>query len=228
MEPRIVVSRRYPVKSVLALLIGTVSLFMSLPSVAQDSFDMQRGLTPYGSFKGGDLDSVNMVNGNLIAHIPILSFPQRGKSLRLNYNIYYNDKQYYLNYTMNGLVVTGSWEVFGTLASGNVGHVGAFVNYDQNPRAASGQHNAIGAKYHFGIAGHHDLFGLIHTPAGALERLGGRMQIAGAVIDDGNAHREPPGSGNRPMMSCGSGGGLEKAWPGISRVGGGPPRSTAV
>jgi hypothetical protein len=27
----------------------------------------------------------------------------------------------------------------------------------------------------------------------ALERLGGRMQIAGAVIDDGHRHRAAPG-----------------------------------
>ena len=65
-------------------------------------------------------------------------------------------------------------------------------------------------------------------PRGALERLRRRVQIAGAVIDDGNAHRDPPGSGNNPMMPpCGSGGGFEKGWPGTLRVGGGPPRSTA-
>ena len=37
-----------------------------------------------------------------------------------------------------------------------------------------------------------------------------------------------PGSGNNPMISlCGVGGGCENGWPGISRVGGGPPRSIA-
>ena len=36
----------------------------------------------------------------------------------------------------------------------------------------------------------------------ALERLGGRVQIAGAVIDDGDAHRAlRSGSGNRPITS---------------------------
>ena len=37
---------------------------------------------------------------------------------------------------------------------------------------------------------------------GALERLGRRMQIAGAVVDDGDAHRWAPGSGNRPITSA--------------------------
>ena len=38
-----------------------------------------------------------------------------------------------------------------------------------------------------------------------------------------------PAAGNNPMMSpCGNGGGFENGWPGISRVGGGPPRSTDI
>ena len=94
--------------------------------------------------------------------------------------------------------------------------------------ADAGQYNAIGAKHRFGVAGHNDLFRLLHAPRGPLECFRGRMQIAGAVVDDGNAHRGAPGSGNNPMISlCGDGGGRENAWPGISRVGGGPPRSTA-
>src|SRR3984957_19161993 len=41
------------------------------------------------------------------------------------------------------------------------------------------QHNAVGAKHHFGIAGHHNLLRIFHAAAGALERFGGRVQIAG-------------------------------------------------
>ncbi len=94
--------------------------------------------------------------------------------------------------------------------------------------ADAGQHDAVGAKHHFGIAGDHDLLRIFHAARCALERLRRRVQIAGAVIDDGNAQREAPGSGNNPMISlCGNGGGRENGWPGISRVGGGPPRSTA-
>ena len=93
--------------------------------------------------------------------------------------------------------------------------------------ADAGQHDAIGAKHRLGIARHHDLLRIFHAPRGALERLRRGVQIAGTVIDDRNAHRDPPGSGNNPMMPpCGSGGGFENGWPGISRVGGGAPRST--
>ena len=35
---------------------------------------------------------------------------------------------------------------------------------------------------------------------GALKRLGGGAEISRAVIDDGDTHRDAPGSGNNPMM----------------------------
>ena len=56
------------------------------------------------------------------------------------------------------------------------------------------------------IAGDHNRLIVPALARGALERLGRRMQIAGAVVDDGDAHRSRPGSGNRPMTSDGDGG----------------------
>ena len=78
------------------------------------------------------------------------------------------------------------------------------------------------------IARHENLLRILHAARRALEGFGGGMQVTGTVIDDGDAHRDPPGSGNNPMMPPdGSGGGFENGWPGALRVGGGPPRSTA-
>src|SRR5215208_622704 len=67
-------------------------------------------------------------------------------------------------------------------------------------RADAGQHHAVGARHLIGIAGHHN--GLIMTDVvrRALERLGGGMQIPGAVIDNRHTHRGAPASGNKPMM----------------------------
>jgi len=93
-------------------------LFCSLIATAQEGFDVQKGLTPYGSYKGGDIDSVNMMNGNLTLHIPLLSFPQRGKSLNLSYSIYNNDKQFIFSYSMVGLEVQGQWTLFPTATCG--------------------------------------------------------------------------------------------------------------
>jgi RHS repeat-associated protein len=39
---------------------------------------MDVGFKPYGSYHGGDLDSINLSNGFLNIHIPVASFPQRG------------------------------------------------------------------------------------------------------------------------------------------------------
>ena len=66
--------------------------------------------------------------------------------------------------------------------------------------------------------------------ARALERFRGGVQIAGAVIDDGNAHRDAPGSGNNPMMLALAAAAAASRTPGreYRRVGGGAPRSTAA
>jgi hypothetical protein len=69
-------------------------------------------------------------------------------------------------------------------------------------RADARQHDAVGAKHAIRIARHQNILALLHAARGALERLCGRMQIAGSVVDDGNRHRDPPGSGNRPMIPC--------------------------
>ena len=56
-----------------------------------------------------------------------------------------------------------------------------------------------------GIAGDQDRLIVPALARGAFEGLGRRMQIAGAVVDDGDAHRPLPGSGNRPITSDGDG-----------------------
>jgi RHS repeat-associated protein len=122
-------------------------LVASLQLMAQETPDIQRGLQPYGSIKGGDLDSVNMINGNLTLHIPILSYPQRGKSLRLNYNIYYNDKQYHFNYTVFQTKVSGYWALYDNSGHdpGEFGHLGAYVSDDQFVSVDYLQTYALGA-----------------------------------------------------------------------------------
>lgn len=60
---------------------------------AQDP-NLQTGLTLYGSFRGGDVDSVNLNNGNVSLHAPLVSFPQRGK-LGLSFSLVYNNKGWY-------------------------------------------------------------------------------------------------------------------------------------
>src|SRR5208282_1723307 len=67
------------------------------------------------------------------------------------------------------------------------------------------QHDTVCARHHGRIARHYD--GLVDASLvrGAFERLRGRVQVTGTVIDDGNTHRFTPGSGKRPITSgaCG-------------------------
>lgn len=70
--------------------------------------NLEVGLKPYGSFHGGDLDSISMVNGNLNVHIPLWSFPQRGGA-RLNYFLRYNDKFWTVKNTCVAGTCNASW-----------------------------------------------------------------------------------------------------------------------
>lgn len=72
--------------------ISILVAMMIFPEVAasQNPQDFNSGLTPYQGFHGGDIDSINMASGNLNLHIPLISFPQRGGALRLNFAINYN------------------------------------------------------------------------------------------------------------------------------------------
>src|SRR5262249_43704743 len=63
------------------------------------------------------------------------------------------------------------------------------------------QHHPVGARDLIGIARHHDRLRQTFLARGALERFRRRVQIARAVIDDGDAHRGAPGCGNKPMTS---------------------------
>lgn len=77
-------------------LLGVFFTFVSVPAFAQVAPDVQQGLIPFGSFQHADIDSVNVATGNLTLHIPLVSYPQRGGKLRLNFFIRYNNKGWYI------------------------------------------------------------------------------------------------------------------------------------
>lgn len=75
-----------------ALLVLSLAVFYCQAQSAPDP-DSVQGLLPYNSYSGGNIDSVSMSDGNLIVHIPLISYPQRGK-VTLSYSISYNNKNY--------------------------------------------------------------------------------------------------------------------------------------
>jgi hypothetical protein len=52
-----------------------ISLFLvTVPfSNAQDLAGLEQGIKPYGSYEGGDIDSISLVNGSLTLHVPLIS-----------------------------------------------------------------------------------------------------------------------------------------------------------
>jgi YD repeat-containing protein len=74
------------VKSLLFFLLLNV-----LAANAQTLSGVEQGIKPYGSYEGGDIDSVSMANGSLTLKIPLISYPQRGGKLHVGYSLYYSN-----------------------------------------------------------------------------------------------------------------------------------------
>lgn len=68
------------------------ALLAAAPACGQQDPNLERGLKPYGSYEGGNIDAISMTNGNLTIFLPFWSYPQRGSKLRMNYRLRYNNK----------------------------------------------------------------------------------------------------------------------------------------
>lgn len=79
------------------LAVSLAFLFCGAAQIyAQSDPTTEQGLKPYGSFHGGDIDSISMVNLKPNIHIPLLSYPQRGQ-LSLGFSIVYTNPVYVPN-----------------------------------------------------------------------------------------------------------------------------------
>jgi YD repeat-containing protein len=83
--------RCFRILSIFAILF--VACFVRcIPTGAQDDANFEIGLKPYGSYNMGNIDSVNLGNGSLGVDIPLISYPQRGGKLKLDFVLqYFND-----------------------------------------------------------------------------------------------------------------------------------------
>lgn len=71
------------------LLAGLIMLVSSLR--AQTNPNLEAGFKPFGSYDDTNFDSVSITNGNLILHVPLFDYPQRGH-LDARLQIIYNGK----------------------------------------------------------------------------------------------------------------------------------------
>ena len=56
---------------------------------AQVDANQEQGFNQYGSYDFQDVDTVSMTNGNLLLHVPLVSYPQRGGKLKLDFSLMY-------------------------------------------------------------------------------------------------------------------------------------------
>jgi YD repeat-containing protein len=123
----------YDIVTLLAVVLTSSSV------VCQVTPDMATGLSPYATYIPSDIDNVNPANGNIFLKIPLLGYPQKGGKLRLNYYIFYNDKQWQANLhpdITNGEFgqVSGQWTPAGLSQSYSLptlSAAGAYVGRDQ-------------------------------------------------------------------------------------------------
>jgi hypothetical protein len=77
-------------------LSAIIFVFSNLLS-AQTTPNLENGWKPYGSYEGSQLDTVNLMNGNLMLHAPLIpGAPQRG-SLQVSNTLYVTSKDWQIS-----------------------------------------------------------------------------------------------------------------------------------
>ena len=76
--------------SVVAFNFIAGMIFFALSPVQAQNF-IDTGLQPYHAYHGGNIDHINLDNGNLTVTIPLVSYPQRGNSLAMTFALVFNN-----------------------------------------------------------------------------------------------------------------------------------------
>lgn len=100
----------------LVLSIGVITLCSVSTARAQNDPNFETGFKPFGSYNGGNIDHVNLVNGALNVDIPLMSYPQQGGRLKLSFTLHYDNLGDYSN-EVTGITPGGThyhyWEDWG-------------------------------------------------------------------------------------------------------------------
>jgi len=84
-----------PFKAKMLVVILALILAGSLTAGAQTAPNLENGFKPFGSYDGTHFDTINVMNGNLMVHIPLYSeAPQRGGKLDMQYLLYMTSKNW--------------------------------------------------------------------------------------------------------------------------------------
>jgi hypothetical protein len=100
------------------LCILPAVLLIVYASLVQAQYDYlpKVGINDFATYQHTDIDSVDLSTGNVNLHIPLVSFPQKGNKLRLNFMIRYNEPQWSFSIGAtqsngNGLITSGNWAI---------------------------------------------------------------------------------------------------------------------
>ncbi len=84
-----------PFKAKMLVVILALILAGSLTAGAQTAPNLENGFKPFGSYDGTHFDTINVMNGNLMVHIPLYpEAPQRGGKLDMKYLLYLTSKNW--------------------------------------------------------------------------------------------------------------------------------------
>jgi RHS repeat-associated protein len=75
-------------RSIVLMIAAQLSPLAVNAQTATNPVDI--GLQEYHNYQGGDIDHINLDNGNLSITIPLVSYPQRGSSLKMDLALIYN------------------------------------------------------------------------------------------------------------------------------------------
>jgi RHS repeat-associated protein len=76
---------------IFVLLLVVLAISIAKTAAAQDDPDFDVGMKPFGAYHGGNIDTINLFNGMLNLDIPLISYPQRGGKLKLDFHLRYAD-----------------------------------------------------------------------------------------------------------------------------------------
>lgn len=78
-------------------LLFVLTLLSACPVAwTQVSADVEQGLKPFGGYQQGNIDTVNLANGNVTIRIPLVSYAQRGGKLNLGFSVIANNKGWFV------------------------------------------------------------------------------------------------------------------------------------
>jgi RHS repeat-associated protein len=95
-----------PIQNVISCLF--VAAIICIPAAAQTNPNLELGIKAYGSYDGFAIDTVDLMNRNLMIKIPTVSYPQRG-SLTAKEHFIYNSKQWRVSEQCSPGSCTSRW-----------------------------------------------------------------------------------------------------------------------